>query len=239
VLKNWPERRIKVVMITTGQHVGPAGDLGVHAINAAIAKLSLMTAIGGLAPSLTLPILVDLGTDNEELLKSPFYSGLRHKRITGELAAELMHDIIGAVESRFGNKTMICFEDMNYRTCQKLLSQYRCFPHNLLSQHRCFSQSAGQGVVLRNVTSQAEYILLISVVALSCSCASENADYGSPVFRMTTKALQQRCWQRLSQRSLPQVASSTNRRFSSLGVAPTAFRLLRCSRLLWRRTRGE
>jgi malate dehydrogenase (oxaloacetate-decarboxylating)(NADP+) len=131
VLKNWPERRIKVVMITNGHHVGPAGDLGVHAVNAAIARLSLMTAIGGLAPSLTLPILVDLGTDNEELLKSPFYAGLRHKRITGELASELMHDIISAVENRFGNKTLICFEDMKYRTCQNLLSQYRCVPQRI------------------------------------------------------------------------------------------------------------
>ena len=123
VLKNWPERRIKVVVITDGQQVGPAGDLGVHAVNAAIAKLSLMTALGGLAPSLTLPVLVDHGTNNEELLKSQFYSGLRHRRTSGDLAQELMHDIMSAVESRFGNNTVVFFEDMKYRTCQKLLSQ--------------------------------------------------------------------------------------------------------------------
>jgi malate dehydrogenase (oxaloacetate-decarboxylating)(NADP+) len=124
-LKNWPERRIKVVMITNGERVGSAGDLGVHAVNAAIAKLSLVTAVGGVAPSLCLPILVDLGTNNEELLKSQFYSGLRHKRISGDLAQDLMHDILNAIENRFGNKTMVFFEDMSYHTSQRLLSQCR------------------------------------------------------------------------------------------------------------------
>ena len=126
MLKNWPERRIKVVMISNGNHVGPAGDLGVHAVNAIIAKLSLITAVGGVAPMLCLPILVDLGTNNQDLLNSQFYSGLRHKRVTGEPAQELMHEIMAAVERRFGNKTMIFFEDFLFRDSTRLLSQYRC-----------------------------------------------------------------------------------------------------------------
>ena len=126
VLKNWPERRIKVVMITTGHNVGAAGDLGVHAVNATIAKLSLITAVGGVAPPLCLPILVDLGTDNEELLKSQFYSGLRHKRVSGDSAQDLLHEIMSAVEQRFGKQTLVFFEDMMYRDSQRLLSQYRC-----------------------------------------------------------------------------------------------------------------
>ena len=126
VLKNWPERRIKVIVITSGQRVGAAGDIGVHAVNGAIAKLSMVTALGGVAPTLCLPILVDLGTNNEELLKSQFYSGLRHKRLDGDQEEELMHDILNAIESRFGNKTMIMLEDMSYGTSQRLLSQNRC-----------------------------------------------------------------------------------------------------------------
>lgn len=125
VLKNWPERRVKVVMITDGEQVGPAGDLGVHAVNAAISKLSLISAIGGISPSLTLPILVDFGTNNDELLKSQFYVGLRHRRITGDKADALMHELMDAIERRFGNNVMILFEDMKYQTAQKLLSQYR------------------------------------------------------------------------------------------------------------------
>jgi Malic enzyme, N-terminal domain len=128
VLKNWPERRIKVVMITNGHHVGPAGDLGVHAVNATIAKLSLVTAIGGIAPMLCLPIQLDLGTDSEALLKSQFYSGLRHKRVGGDAAQELMHELLSAIERRFGRQTMIFFEDMAFRDTQRLLSQYRRAP---------------------------------------------------------------------------------------------------------------
>ena len=125
VLKNWPERHVKVVMITDGELVGPAGDLGVHAVNAAISKLSLVTTIGGVTPGLCLPIMTDFGTNNEELLKSQFYVGLKHKRLTGDIPDQLMHELMDALEKRFGNHTMIFFEDMTYPNAQKLLSQYR------------------------------------------------------------------------------------------------------------------
>jgi malate dehydrogenase (oxaloacetate-decarboxylating)(NADP+) len=124
VLKNWPERFIKVVMITDGECVGPAGDLGVHAVNAVIAKLGLMTAIGGVNPAMLLPVQMDLGTNNEELLKSQFYSGLRHKRLTGDPAEELTQELIQSIQSRFGKNILVFFEDIKYRTAMQLLSQY-------------------------------------------------------------------------------------------------------------------
>lgn len=128
VLKNWPERFIKVVMVTDGEVVGPAGDLGVHAVNAVIAKLGLMTAIGGLNPSLMLPVQLDMGTNNEELLKSQFYSGLRHKRLNGDAADDLTHELMTGIEARFGKHVVLFFEDMKYSTTKTLLSQYGCAP---------------------------------------------------------------------------------------------------------------
>lgn len=70
-----------MICVTDGESGGSRGDLGVHAVGVPIAKLSLYTACGGVAPNLCLPIVVDVGTDNEELLRSPFYVGVRHRRI--------------------------------------------------------------------------------------------------------------------------------------------------------------
>lgn len=96
------------------------------AVNAVIAKLSLMTAVGGLNPSLALPVQLDLGTNNEGLLRSTFYTGLRQRRLTGYASDELMNELIRSIETRFGVNTMLFFEDMQYRTAMQLLSQYGC-----------------------------------------------------------------------------------------------------------------
>lgn len=93
-----------------------------------IAKLSLITAVGGVNPSLTLPVQLDLGTNNDGLLSSTFYTGLRQRRMTGEAADELMHELMRSIENRFGVNTMLFFEDMKYRTAMQLLSQYGCVP---------------------------------------------------------------------------------------------------------------
>ena len=97
-----------------------------HAVNAVIAKLSLITAVGGVTPSLVLPVQLDLGTNNDGLLSSTFYTGLRQRRMTGHAADELMHELIRSIENRFGVNTMLFFEDMQYRTAMQLLSQYGC-----------------------------------------------------------------------------------------------------------------
>ena len=80
VLKNWPERRVRVVVITDGQRVGSMGDLGVNSISAAISKLSLHTAVAGVSPAECLPICVDIGTNSSDLLQSVFYVGSKHGR---------------------------------------------------------------------------------------------------------------------------------------------------------------
>lgn len=91
-----------------------------------------MTAVGGLNPSLALPVQLDLGTNNDGLLTSTFYTGLRQRRVTGEAAGELLHELIRSIENRFGVNTMLFFEDMQYRTTMQLLSQYGCgHPHAL------------------------------------------------------------------------------------------------------------
>lgn len=119
---------VQVVMITDGQAVGPAGDLGVHAVGAAIAKLSLISALGCVSPGLSLPILTDFGTDNEELRRSQFYVGIKQPRPGPAEVETLMQELMESLERRYGNNVMIFLEDMKYPAAKKLLSQYRCAP---------------------------------------------------------------------------------------------------------------
>ena len=170
VLKNWPERRIKVVMITTGHRVGAAGDLGVHAINATIAKLSLLTSVGGVAPALCLPVQVDLGTDNEELLKSQFYTGLRHRRALDDTAQELLHQLMNAIERRFGQNTLVFFEDMDYRSIQQLLSQYRCAKCNTSQPAACLASCSSLHLARLKLNAHVATAQACKQRHIACSC---------------------------------------------------------------------
>lgn len=100
LLKNWPERRIKVICLSDGESVGAMGDLGVQGVGATNSKLALYTACGGLKPEQSLPICLDVGTDNPELLGSPFYVGQRHARVRGDAYYELVDELLTAVRRR-------------------------------------------------------------------------------------------------------------------------------------------
>lgn len=125
ILKNWPERSVRVVCVTDGEHVGVMGDLGVQAIGTPMSKLSLHTACGGVQPATAMPAVVDVGTDNEELLRSPLYVGVRHRRVRGDAYYQLMDEFLTAVRRRYGNTTLIHFEDMAHDNGAKLLNMYR------------------------------------------------------------------------------------------------------------------
>ncbi|KMV33407.1 NAD-dependent malic enzyme [Franconibacter pulveris 1160] len=124
ILQNVPNHNIKVIVVTDGERILGLGDQGIGGMGIPIGKLSLYTACGGISPAYTLPVVLDVGTNNQQLLNDPLYMGWRHPRITDEEYYAFVDEFIQAVKHRWPN-VLLQFEDFAQKNATPLLQRYR------------------------------------------------------------------------------------------------------------------
>ena len=124
LLRNRPNAEVAVIVVTDGERILGIGDQGAGGLGIPIGKLSLYTLIGGIRPERTLPIVLDVGTNNAERLKDAEYLGWRHERVTGQAYFDFVDQFVQAVKQELPN-TCLQWEDFATPHARPILERYR------------------------------------------------------------------------------------------------------------------
>ncbi len=124
IIANLPQRQIEVIVVTDGERILGLGDVGVGGMAIPLGKLALYTLFGGIHPAKVLPVMLDVGTNNQDLLKDPLYIGWNHPRVTGKEYFEFIDLFVQQIKKRFPN-VLLQWEDFAKPNARPLLEKYQ------------------------------------------------------------------------------------------------------------------
>ncbi|XP_064543634.1 NADP-dependent malic enzyme-like [Drosophila montana] len=125
VLSNWPSKDIRAVCVTDGERILGLGDLGAGGMGISVGKLDLYTALAKVPPQYLIPVVLDVGTNNKQLLSDPLYIGVREERCKGKEYEDLVQEFMESVVKVWGYQTLIHFEDFATPNAFKFINMYQ------------------------------------------------------------------------------------------------------------------
>jgi malate dehydrogenase (oxaloacetate-decarboxylating) len=176
ILRNATKNKVKVIVVTDGERILGLGDQGIGGMGIPIGKLSLYTACGGISPAYTLPVMLDVGTNNEKLLNDPMYMGWRHPRIAQNEYDEFLDMFITAVKRRWPH-VLLQFEDFAQPNATPLLTRYRdeicCFNDDIQGTAAVTVGSLLAACRTKNVKLSSQNVTFVGAGSAGCGIAEQ------------------------------------------------------------------